>query len=184
MFFLYVLWALASCSGERSVARVQSGSALPATQKDLSTPIIPWLPTKRSFWLVSVTYASEQLGHTNAFGLLSKDSGLASVNAAWGGLVTGSAGPTEEEQRGRRRRGAQVGNKLSLQAGRPLGLQACCPPAQPSARRLPGRSGLHAGMPRRYFSSTYWKEGRRHRRQSWFSSFCPARGLGNMFDAT
>lgn len=40
----------------------QSGIALPATQKDLSIPITPWLPMKWPLWLFIMSYASEQLG--------------------------------------------------------------------------------------------------------------------------
>lgn len=70
-------------------------------------------------------------GAYDAFGLFSKDSGLASVDSLAEGLSRALQAPLKRSLGGRKERGVEVGSKLSLREGRPWGCQACRLPAQP-----------------------------------------------------
>lgn len=75
---------------------VQSGIALPATQKDLSIPITPWLPMKWPFGFSSCLVP--QSSWECLWAILQRLRILPPWNT--GGLVTGSVGPSEGGEEG------------------------------------------------------------------------------------
>lgn len=102
---------------------VQSGIALPATQKDVSIPITPLASHKMAHLACLHVLCLRAAG--DAFGSFSNDSGFASVEhqltSQLGGLVTGSAGPSKEASPGGgRSSGVGVWSKLSLRERHPL----------------------------------------------------------------